>query len=157
MLSLCCAQRSSYLQRIIFPSLGTLQHYTEFDVRTIAMLEKLLNLRSFSIIVGNLAYPQLTPHASSEGLGLPSVVQHVALIFFKCWVLITFALVFHFQYDHHPILLDLMAHVKANIYHFQVALQDTHVTLYKVVQSHGLPFESLVVQSYLQMQFFCMD
>jgi hypothetical protein len=25
----------------MFPSLGTLQHYAEFDIRTIAMLEKL--------------------------------------------------------------------------------------------------------------------
>jgi hypothetical protein len=29
--------------------------------------------------------------------------------------------------------------------------------LFEVVRSHVLPFENLVVQSYLQMQFFFMD
>jgi len=41
MLSLCYDQCHSYLFRIMFPSLGTLQHYVEFDIRTITMLEKL--------------------------------------------------------------------------------------------------------------------
>ncbi len=134
-----------------------MQHYTKFDVHTIVMLEKLLGSRSFGTIVGHLVRHQIILHVFSRGLGLPSMVQHVALTFFECWVLITLALIFHFQQDDHPTLFDLMAHVKANIYPFQVALQDTCVTLRKVIRSHGLPFENLVVQSYLQMQFFFMD
>jgi len=38
MLSLCYAQQPSYLQHTIFPPPCILQHYTEFDTRTIAML-----------------------------------------------------------------------------------------------------------------------
>ncbi len=41
MLSLCYDQCHGYLFLIMFPSLGTLQHYVEFDIRTITMLEKL--------------------------------------------------------------------------------------------------------------------
>ncbi len=41
MLSLCYDQCHGYLFRIMFPSLSTLQHYAEFDICTIAMLEKL--------------------------------------------------------------------------------------------------------------------
>jgi hypothetical protein len=55
MFSLCYAQWPSYLQRTIFPSLGILQRYIEFDVRTIAMLQKLLGLKSFSTTMGHLA------------------------------------------------------------------------------------------------------
>jgi len=39
MFSLCYAQRLNYLQCTVFPSLGILQHYTEFDVYIIVMLE----------------------------------------------------------------------------------------------------------------------
>jgi len=42
MLSLCCAQCPGYLFRTMFPSLGILQHYVEFDIHDIIMLEKLL-------------------------------------------------------------------------------------------------------------------
>jgi hypothetical protein len=55
MISLCYAQQPCYLQHIVFPSLGLLQHYTEFDVCTIAMLEKLLGLGSFGTAMGHLA------------------------------------------------------------------------------------------------------
>jgi len=47
-----------------------------------------------------------------------------------------------------------MAHVETNIYPLKVALQDPCVLLPEVIQSHVLPFESLTVQSYPQMQFF---
>jgi len=47
-----------------------------------------------------------------------------------------------------------MAHVETNIYLFKVTLRDPCVLLPKVVQSYGLPFESLIVQSYPQMQSF---
>jgi hypothetical protein len=62
----------------------------------------------------------------------------------------------HFHQDDHPILFYSVAHVKASTYHFQITLQNTRVMLHKVVRSHGLPFENLVVQSYPQMQFFLM-
>jgi hypothetical protein len=42
---------------------------------------------------------------------------------------------------------------KISICPSQVALQDTHVMLLEVVQSHVLPFKSLVVQSYPQCSF----
>jgi hypothetical protein len=42
MLSLCCAQCLGYLFRTMFPSLGILQHYVEFDTHDITMLENLL-------------------------------------------------------------------------------------------------------------------
>jgi hypothetical protein len=50
-----------------------------------------------------------------------------------------------------------MTHVKIDIYPFQVALQDTHAMLFEVVQSYVLPFKSLMVQSYPQMQFSLMN
>jgi galactokinase len=80
------------------------------------------------------------------------MVQHAAPTFLKCWALIALALIFHFQQDDHCILLDVMAHVETDIYPFQVALWHTYVMFPKVVQSHVLPFESLVVQYYSQMQ-----
>jgi hypothetical protein len=38
-----------------------------------------------------------------------------------------------------------MAHVKTSIYPFQVALWVTRAMLLEVIQSHVLPFESLVM------------
>ncbi len=55
MFSLCYAQRLSYLQCTVFPSLGILQRYTEFDVHIIVMLEKLLGSISFGTIISHLA------------------------------------------------------------------------------------------------------
>jgi hypothetical protein len=40
----------------MFPSLGILQHYVEFDIHTIVMLEKLLGVGSFGGSTGHLAY-----------------------------------------------------------------------------------------------------
>jgi hypothetical protein len=74
MLSLCYTQRLGYLQCIVFPSIGILQHYTKFDVRTIVMLDKLLGSKCFGTIMGHLAYCQVIFHVSSKGLGLPSMV-----------------------------------------------------------------------------------
>jgi len=62
MLSLCCAHRPNYLQHIIFPSLGILQHYTKFDVHTIAMFKKLLALKSFNTTMG--LFDSLLRHSS---------------------------------------------------------------------------------------------
>jgi hypothetical protein len=47
MMSLCYAQHLGYLLCIVFPSLGILQHYVNFDTCIITMLEKLLGVRFF--------------------------------------------------------------------------------------------------------------
>jgi hypothetical protein len=59
MLSFCYTQHPNYLQHIVFPSLGILQHYTKFDACTIVMFKKLLRSRSFGTIVGHLACHQV--------------------------------------------------------------------------------------------------
>jgi len=67
------------------------------------------------------------------------------LAFLRCWTLINPTLVSCFQQDDHFILLDAVAHVEIGTYSFQVTLWDTRAMLLEVVQSHALPFESLVV------------
>jgi hypothetical protein len=61
------------------------------------------------------------------------MVQLVALAFLRCWALIIPTLIFCFQQDDHPILLDVMAHLKIGTYTFRVTLWDTHAMLLKVV------------------------
>ncbi len=53
MFSLCYAQHLGYLLCIMFPSLGILQHYIEFDTSTIATLEKLFGVGSFGCSIGH--------------------------------------------------------------------------------------------------------
>jgi hypothetical protein len=96
MLLFCCASNQATYS-VIFPSLGSLQQYIEFDVRTITMLEKLLGLGFFGTIVDHLIHCHVILLVSSRELGLLSMVQHATLALLKCWVLITFALVFRFQ------------------------------------------------------------
>ncbi len=71
--------------------------------------------------------------------------------------MIVATLVFCFQHDDHPTLLDVLAHVKIGIYPFPVALWNTRAMSPEVIRSHLLSFKSLVVQSYLQTQYFFMD
>jgi hypothetical protein len=66
--------------------------------------------------------------------------------------LIAPTLVFCFQHDDHPTLLDVLAHVKIGTYPFPVALQNTRAMSPEVIRSHVLSFKSLVMQSYPQMQ-----
>jgi len=47
MFLLCYTQHPSYLLSTMFPSLGILHHYVEFNIPTITMLEKLLGVGSF--------------------------------------------------------------------------------------------------------------
>jgi hypothetical protein len=115
------------------------------------MLEKLLNPRSFGAIMGHLTRCQIILPTSLGGLGLPLVVQLVAVAFLGCWALITPRLIFCFQQNVHLIFLDVMAHLETGTYLFQVALWDTREMLLKVIRSHVLPFKNLLVQSYLQM------
>ncbi len=85
------------------------------------------------------------------------MVQGVAFAFLGCQALITLALVSHFQHDDHLIFLNAMAHVETSIYPFQVALQDICAMLHEVIQSHVLPFENLIMQSYVQLQYSLKD
>jgi hypothetical protein len=56
MILLCYTQHQSYLIRIMFPSLGILQHYVKFNICTITTLEKLLDVGSFGGSIDHLAY-----------------------------------------------------------------------------------------------------
>jgi hypothetical protein len=96
------------------------------------MLQKQLGSRSFGTIMGHLVRYQITLLVSLGRLDLPSMVQHVTITFVGYWALIAFTLIFHFQQDHIT-LHDIVAHVKTDIYPFQVALRNTHVMLFEVV------------------------
>ncbi len=85
------------------------------------------------------------------------MVQRAALAFLGCWALIVLALVFHFQQDDHCTLFDAVANVKIGIYSFQIVLHDTRALLLKIVRSHVLLFESLIVKSYPQMYSSLID
>jgi hypothetical protein len=58
----------------MFPSLSILQHYVEFDTRTIATLKKLFSVGSFGGSISHLNHHQATFLASLGGFGLPSMV-----------------------------------------------------------------------------------
>ncbi len=73
------------------------------------------------------------------------MVQLVTPAFLGCWALMIPTLIFPFQEEDHPILLDVVAHVEIGIYPLQVTLQNTLAMLFKVVQSHVLPFKTLMV------------
>ncbi len=98
----------------------------------------------FGLLLGHFSYFFKGVRPSFNGL-----TSYFA--FLGCWALIALTLVFHFQQDDHLTLFYVVAHVKTDIYPFQVALQDTSALLPRVVQSHVLPFKSLIVQSYYQM------
>jgi len=94
--SFCYAQRPNYLQYIVFPSLGILQRYTEFDVRNIIMLEKQLGSISFGTIVGHLVCCQITFLISSGGLGLSLMVGRATPALLRGWAFIVLTLIFRF-------------------------------------------------------------
>jgi hypothetical protein len=56
MLSLCYAQCHGYLFHIMFPFSSILQHYAEFNIHTIAMLEKLLGVGTFGGFINHLTH-----------------------------------------------------------------------------------------------------
>ncbi len=84
MFSLCYTQHSSYLFRIMFPSLCILQDYIKFDTHTITMLEKLLGAQSFGGSISHLTRRQAIFLASSSESNLPFVVWIISLAFFEC-------------------------------------------------------------------------
>ncbi len=96
MFLLCYAQCFGYLIRTMFPSPSILQHYIEFDIRTITTLEKLLSARSFGVIIGHLACCQATFLVFFNKLDLPSVIWTIAFTYLGCWALIVLALVICF-------------------------------------------------------------
>jgi len=51
----------------------------------------------------------------------------------------------------------VVAHVEISSYPFHITLWDIRAMLPEVVQSHILPFGSLIMQSYPQMQSYLMD
>ncbi len=81
MLLLCYAQHPCYLFHTMFPSLGILQHYVEFNIHTIIMLEKLLGAGSFGGSIGHLVLHQAILLTFSNKLSLPFMVQTTALAF----------------------------------------------------------------------------
>ncbi len=67
----------------MFPSLCILQRFVEFDICTIAMLEKLLGAGSFDGSIDHLIHCQAVL-PTSNGLGLLFVVQTFVPAFLKC-------------------------------------------------------------------------
>jgi hypothetical protein len=57
------------------------------------------------------------------------MVRLVALAFLGCWALILPTFVIHFQKDDHPILFNVVAHVKTDIFSFQSVLWDNQILL----------------------------
>jgi hypothetical protein len=81
----------------MFPSLGILQHYVEFDIHTIATLEKLLGVGPFNGSIGHLVRHQAIFPISSSKLGLPFMVHTTSSTFLACWALIALTFVICFQ------------------------------------------------------------
>lgn len=72
------------MMHVVFLSPNIVQHYVKFDLSTIVALEKLLGTRAFNIIMDHLVSCQIILPTSLRGIGLPLVVQFVALIFWGC-------------------------------------------------------------------------
>jgi hypothetical protein len=80
----------------MFPSPCVLQHYVEFDIYTITMLEKLFGAGAYGGSIGHLAHHQATFPVSLGGLDLLSVVQIASFMFVGCWAFIAPTLVIRF-------------------------------------------------------------
>jgi hypothetical protein len=91
MLSLCYAQHLSYLLCTICPSPNILQYDVEFDICTIAMLDKLFGEGSFGGSIDHLARHQAILPIFLNKFGLLSMVWTITP------TLITLPLVIHFQ------------------------------------------------------------
>jgi hypothetical protein len=77
-------------------SLGILQCYTEFDIRNITMLEKLLGGGSFDGFIGHLICRHVTFPTSFGGFGLFSIIRTITPTFLGYWALIILALAIRF-------------------------------------------------------------
>ncbi len=122
MLSLCYDQHFTYFLCIMFPSPCILQHYFEFNIHTIVMLQNLLDAGSFGGSISHLICHQAILLTFLNKFNFPSIVQTIGTAFLGCWALIIHVLVTHFEHDDHPILLDAIAHVEINISPSQMTL-----------------------------------
>jgi len=86
----------------MFPSLGILHHYVEFNTCTITALEKLLGVGSFASSISHLVRGQTTFLVFSGRLNLPFMVQTTTFTFLGCWALIALALVSLFPTGQSP-------------------------------------------------------
>jgi hypothetical protein len=86
----------------MFPSLGILHHYVEFNTCTITTLEKLLGVGSFDGSISHLIHGQATFLVFSGRLNLPFMVQTTTFTFLGCWALIALTLVSLFPIGQSP-------------------------------------------------------
>jgi hypothetical protein len=77
----------------MFPSLGILHHYVEFNTCTITTLENLLGVGSFDGSINHLVHGQATFFVFSDRLNLLFMVRTTTFTFLGCWALIALALV----------------------------------------------------------------
>ncbi len=87
-------------------------------------MEKLIGAGSFGGFINHLTCHHATLPTSLSKFNLLFMVQTTILTFLGCWALIVHTLLIHFQYDDHPILLNVVAHVETDTSLFQMALQD---------------------------------
>jgi len=80
----------------MFPSLGILHHYVKFDIRTIAILEKLFGVGSFGGFIGHLAHCQAIFLTFSSGFDIFLMIWITIHACLGCWTLIVLALFIHF-------------------------------------------------------------
>jgi hypothetical protein len=95
MFSLCYAQHFGYLLCIMFPSPSILQHYIEFNICIITMLEKLHGVGFFDGSIGHLVHCQAILPTFSNRFNFISIIWIVAFTFLGCWALIAPTLVIH--------------------------------------------------------------
>jgi hypothetical protein len=124
MFSLCYAQCPGYFLCIAFLFLSILKHYTSnlhwFMYHGYA--KKIIGHGIFQHQGGSFGSSLCHFTFLFKGLALPSMVQLATFAFLGCWALNVIAFVTRFQSDDHPILLDVVAHIKTNIFPFQLAL-----------------------------------
>jgi hypothetical protein len=87
----------------VFPSLSIWHHYVEFDIHTIATLEKLLGVGSFGGFISPLVHCQATFPTSLGGFDIFFVIWITTPTCLGCWALIALALFICFQQDDHHI------------------------------------------------------
>jgi hypothetical protein len=79
----------------MFPSTSILQHYIEFDTRTIVTLKKLLNVASFGGFINHLVHHHVILLASLGQLSFPSIVWTIAPAFLQCWAILALIICFY--------------------------------------------------------------
>ncbi len=98
-------------------------------------MKKFLGAGYFDGFIDHLTHHQAIFPTSLCMFHFHSIVWIVAPTFLWCWALIILAFVIYFQQDDHPILLDVVAHVKTSIPLFQITLQNARTMLPQGVHS----------------------